>query len=325
MYITSSPAVGSSTAAIRRDRRAAGRGWVYENVPAENQERERGYTMGKPPSPALAAFFQRIHREILPRITRATVPFYVVQNDRIVRDRSGVLLRVGDEHFLLTASHYLKAKVQNSTYLYAGWCEETAIPVPLADAIFHTSEEESRDLAVVKLSSESATQLMSSSTPITLLDVARQCSDEKAYYVVCGYPQEWLRVMPDRIESAPLNYLCATYRGDPLPTDTFMYDARVHLLLDFTRDAYHIQSSQPATLPAKEGIVGISGCGVWRIVGESSHEIKNWKPEDVKLVGIEHRYWQKQGAVAATKVQFLMAFLAESFPQVVPGMNIIYP
>jgi len=276
-------------------------------------------------SPLVRDFFERVEREIVPTIVSATVPFYAVQNDAIVRDRSGVLLQVGDEHFILTASHDLKAIVDNNIYLYVGWCEDQLVPVPIPDAVFHTSEEHSRDVAVVKLSPDSSKKILSSAKPISLRSVGRECTDEPAFYLVSGYPREWLRVFPDRIESAPLNYLCRIYEGDALPLEKFEYDSKLHLLLELSRDGKKITSADDTPIPSKSGIKGISGCGVWRIVGYSPNAMKDWQPEQVSLVGIEHRYWEKQGAVAATRIQHVLAFLAGGFPNLLPAMNIVYP
>jgi len=270
-------------------------------------------------------FLERVEREIVPTILSATVPFYAVQDDNIVRGRSGILLQVGGEYFILTASHDLKAIVENDIYLYVGWCEEDLVPVPIHDAVFHMSDEESLDVAVIKLSTDSTKKILSTSKPISLRNVARKCSDEKAFYLVSGYPKEWLNIFPERIESTPLNYFCLTYKGDNLPLDQFQYDPKLHLLLGFSRDGKKVNSTDDTPIPSKDGICGISGCGVWRIGGYSPNAIKDWQPEQVLLVGIEHTYWQKQGAVAATRIQHVLAFLAGGFPNVIPAMDLYYP
>ncbi len=40
-------------------------------------------------SPLIKGFLQRVQQEVIPKIVNATLPFYAVQNDQIVRDRSG--------------------------------------------------------------------------------------------------------------------------------------------------------------------------------------------------------------------------------------------
>lgn len=276
-------------------------------------------------TPLIKDFLQRVQQEVIPKIVNATLPFYAVQNDQIVRDRSGVFLRIAGDHFILTASHDLKAIVDNNIHLYVGWSEEESAPVPIHDSVFHTSEEDSRDIALIKLTADTAKQVASSSQPISLPTIAQNCEFDNAFYMVSGYPKEWLSVFPDQIESAPLNYLCRPYSGEELPTETFKYDPSVHFQLELQRKAVAVHSLNEVMLPAKEGIKGISGCGVWRIAGYSTEAISSWKPDDVQLVGIEHRYWQKQGAVAATRIEHMLSFLAAGFPQVVPAMRLVYP
>ena len=131
--------------------------------------------------------------------------------------------------------------------------------------------------------------------------------------------------MPEKIESPPLNYLCRLYDGEDLPTAAFRLDESVHFLLEFQQRAFAIHSESEAALPAVEGIKGISGCGVWWICKRSADAMTAWNADDIRLVGIEHRYWQKQGAVAGTKIEFVLKHLSDAFPSTSAAMTIVYP
>src|SRR5260370_37093700 len=89
-------------------------------------------------------FFQRVREEVIPTFDRATVAFYGVQDEGIAINRTGVLLRIADAGFILTASHRLREKVQKSIPLYASWNERTDLPIPLHDSQFHTTDGNSR-------------------------------------------------------------------------------------------------------------------------------------------------------------------------------------
>lgn len=53
-------------------------------------------------------YLRRHHQQIPDVIYGATVPFFGAQNDYpLIQDRTGVLLQIGDRHFLLTAVHEL--------------------------------------------------------------------------------------------------------------------------------------------------------------------------------------------------------------------------
>ena len=107
----------------------------------------------------VAEFFQRVLEEAVPMFDRATVAFYGLRDERFVLNSTGVLLRIADAVFIITASHHLRKKVLNSVPLYVSWNERTDLPIPLHDAVFHSTEEGSRlgerdvvrDLAVIKL------------------------------------------------------------------------------------------------------------------------------------------------------------------------------
>jgi hypothetical protein len=107
-------------------------------------------------SPALREFFDSINSTYLPRIEKATVPILGVQNDRISHDRTGILYRIGGHHFVLTASHKLRQIVGNTIPLYLSLNTLGAEPLPLADARFHSTEEDGRDVAAIWLPLEVA-------------------------------------------------------------------------------------------------------------------------------------------------------------------------
>jgi hypothetical protein len=57
----------------------------------------------------------------LPRIDKVTVPILSIRDDRLSHDRTGVLYRIGDYFFALTASHHLRGTVdKNIPCLYGG-------------------------------------------------------------------------------------------------------------------------------------------------------------------------------------------------------------
>jgi hypothetical protein len=271
-------------------------------------------------------FLHRIRDEVVPRIVKATVPFYAIQDDKIKRDRSGVLLRVGDELFILTASHDLRAIVNHQIHLYVGWDQEEKVPWPIVDSTFNTSEEEIRDIAVVKLSKEAARKLSATYEPISMREVQRHPDRSDAFFIVCGYPQEWLEVAKDHIDSRPLPYLARLYKTGVPPMDQLNFDPSVHFLIDFSKNAVTLGTKQKAgDWPSRDGMKGISGCGVWRIVGHSQDEMKKWRPDDIALAGIQHRVWYTDECAAATRINYAMHFLEESYPEIGPALRIVYP
>ena len=56
-------------------------------------------------NPVFDKFCDTLRKECIPGIENATVTLVAIQDEKIVHDRTGVLYRVGDHHFILTASH----------------------------------------------------------------------------------------------------------------------------------------------------------------------------------------------------------------------------
>lgn len=267
---------------------------------------------------------ERVRDRVLPRIIHATIPFYAIQNDNIVRDRSGVLLRVADEYFILTASHDLQKIIKAKIYLYVGWDKDEQIPIPIHEACFHTTEDDCRDVAVIRLTTEVGHKLSETYSPISLHDIRPERDRTRGLFIVVGYPQAWLRVFPNRIESEPLPFISRLYEGSLRPTAEISYNPDIHALFEFTRDAIQGSEFMKMQLPEFKGIQGISGCGVWRIcdLGASVEEVK---PEKCRLVAIQHRYFEKEGYVHGTWIRFAIERLFAEYPHVASATTLIIP
>lgn len=61
---------------------------------------------------ALAAMFDDLTQRCIGCIDSVTVPIFCVQDEEVRHDRTGVLYRIADHRFLLTASHALREIVQ---------------------------------------------------------------------------------------------------------------------------------------------------------------------------------------------------------------------
>lgn len=280
----------------------------------------------------VAEFFQRVYDEAVPTFDRATVAFYGIQNDRIVKDRTGVLVRIAGATFILTASHDLREIVENNILLYVSWNERTELPIPLHDSRFHTTECESqlgerdvvRDVAAIRLG-ESAVQdiLAGGRTPLNLCDISMNQDRSPALFFMFGFPQAWFRVEQSGPKCLPLVYGTGIYDGEHWSESQVGYDPKVHLLLDFKRDATPASGQTPA-LPGYEGIKGVSGCGIWRVTGLHG-SFGNWKPTQCKLVAIQHRYYEKPGYLHTTWVQYGISRIFDDYPQLKSAATIVYP
>jgi hypothetical protein len=60
----------------------------------------------------ISDLFLRVRDKAFPHIESATVPIYGFQDDEVRHNRTGVLFRIADTHFILTAAHDLQTIVQ---------------------------------------------------------------------------------------------------------------------------------------------------------------------------------------------------------------------
>jgi len=281
----------------------------------------------------VAEFFQHVRDEAVPVFDRATVGFYGVQDNRIVKDRTGVLLRIADVLFILTASHDLREIVQSDIPLYVSWNERTDLPIPLHDARFHTTECDSRlgerdvvrDIAFVKMSNSTAKEILAAGrTPISLRDINMSQDSSPAVFFMFGFPQAWFRVERSGPKCLPLVYGCGIYPGEHWAGSHIAYDPKVHLLLSFRREAIGPIDGQAHTLPGYEGIKGVSGCGIWRVTDLHS-SVSRWRPDQCKLVAIQHRYYEHPGYIHTTWIQYAISRIFDDYPELKSAATIVYP
>lgn len=273
----------------------------------------------------VAEFFQRVRVKAVPRFDRATVAFYGVHNERVVKERTGVMLRIANSVFILTASHYLRENVKNSIPLYVSWNERTDLPIPLHDARFYTTEYDSplgerdvvRDVAAVKLSDSTAREILAAGrTPMSLCDISMSQDRSPGIFFMFGFPQAWFRMEHSGPICLPLVYGCGIYPGEHWAGSEIGYDPKVHLLLDFRREAITPIDGQSHTLPGYEGIVGVSGCGIWRVIDlHGSIDIDRWEPDQCKLVAIQHRYYEQPGYLHTTWIQYAISRIFDDYPE----------
>ena len=89
-----------------------------------------------------ATFLRRVRDEGFRLIEAATVPLYGFQDNQVKQDRTGILFRVADKHFILTAAHRLRKILGAEIPLLADFSVRHRIPIPLVQGKFWMTEEE---------------------------------------------------------------------------------------------------------------------------------------------------------------------------------------
>jgi hypothetical protein len=278
--------------------------------------------MDTKPVPSLAAsFLARLKTEGIPRIEKTTVAFYGVQDEQIKRDRTGVLYTVAGLHFILTASHSLRQIVQNNIPLFIDRADCGALPIPIADAVFHSTEEEGRDVAAIRLSDEVVQRLRPHKEFLTHADVLLTTKQSRALYLLFGYPELWSGLISETaVRSYGLAYTCLPYDGERNP-DAF-FDEDVHVLLGFDQAALCVADQATQQLPR---LHGVSGCGIWRMAELTKEGLQRWRPEDVCLVALQHRWFPQRKYIQGTWLGYALALIRDNYPSVSSAMELVYP
>ena len=276
----------------------------------------------EPLSDRSGEFFATIRKTCLPRIDRASVPILGVQENEIRHDRTGILYRIAGHHFVLTASHDLRQIVEANIPLHLSMNKPGIMPVPLGNAKFHSTEEEGRDIATIWLPPDTAREIAEHKDFLPHNQIDLNGAESRGPFVFFGYPMRWSGhvVGDDYIMSMGLVFASFPHAGPRL--ESAHYDPRIHMLLNFTREAINSLQGRVDKLPK---LHGISGCGVWQVGDMVGNQIKPRDAESVTLVAIQHRWFPDLNYIQATRIRYALGFVVENYPDARAAMNIVYP
>lgn len=269
-----------------------------------------------------STYFNNVEKQCIPRIDRATVSIIGIQQNEIRHDRTGVLYEVADQYFILTASHELQAIVAHEIPLYVS-VNIPGVLLELSDALFHSTEEDDRDVAAIWLPSEIAKEISKYKDFLHHNQIKYSTDDSNGLYMIYGYPMGWAANLKSEnsLQSKALAFAGQPYEGERLPTAKYHPD--VHMTLVFSRDAIRLRDTTQDYLPDPKGI---SGCGIWRVgdIDLQSNSLIPRTADTVTLVGIQHRWFPSLNYLQGTKIRYLMEMILSSYPELEPAMSIVY-
>ncbi len=283
-----------------------------------------------PPSPEeFLAIRQRMISECAPEIVRWTIPFYGWVNDQPVQNGTGVLFRLGDVHFVIAAAHVLDyPAIHNIPYMTGGEGGKlipllikkvVTSPVPVG---YRPEESDMRnddpwDIGIAELAPDTASQL----TPFWRFAQLREAEPSpdapQAIYYVVGYPFQLTEndALARSTETCLLSYVTAIHEGD-----RHSRDQKAEILLEYPLENMDINENS-VHVPRPEGM---SGCGIWRL-NDPSQPLYLWRPSQVKLVGIEHRWRKYHRYLVGTSVRHAVQLILEHYPELRRTTSLVYP
>ncbi len=244
----------------------------------------------------------------------SSVQVFGFQNGKFVADRTGVLFRVADSHFLITAAHKLVNIHGLNIPLFLPPSQQDATPISLSGRMLYTKDRRV-DIAVSELPQSIVERLLPTRTFLGMMDVDLQSHSAPGLYLILGYPSSCTEITAEAVRPTVLKYAAIIYSGDTDGLENF--DPTLHLLLqhdEVGRDA----AGQPLLSPAIEGM---SGGGIWRLLELKPAWNQTWKRSDAKLVAIQNRYIRNQYC-KGTWVRHAIQLIWDSFPLLRPALRL---
>jgi len=267
-------------------------------------------------------FCSKLESAVIPEIQRVTIPVYGIQDGEIKVSRTGVLYRIAGYHFILTASHDLRGTVEAGIPLYVLPNEDDPKgPIlSLREADFHPSEEDGRDVAAIRLTDEVAAQVIPYKSFIQNDRIAPFGRPANSFYYFLGFPQQFVgKALSGALHTNPIGVFCSEYTGDI--SSGICYLPEVHAVLEFESQGICFRNGAELEPP---DIHGISGCGIWRVCEFTREGMERCRPEDLRLVALEHG-WVRGKYVLATRIEYALQFVAARYPELKRSMSIAYP
>lgn len=220
-------------------------------------------------------------------ILARTVPLYALaRGGNPVLEGTGVLMKVADTGFLLSAAHVFAEVIKDGRTVQVG----LAAGLPLLDLggidVELSHDRQDVDLAFARLPDEFTAAIAKHKEFVRLDQVDMDpVPPLPGWYSLVGYPRE----------QSSLDHIKRILESEPMCLNTFLYEK------DLQHDAFTIGTSIALSFSAGElsddngdpvsapGLKGVSGCGMWRVAG-SRDAVANdtWSVDMIRLAGIEH-------------------------------------
>ena len=270
------------------------------------------------------AFVDRLMRECPPVIQRHTIAFFAEQSRKQIQCGSGVLLQIGGRYFVLTAAHVLDLHALHRFPIYLMPDEIGGTVISLDGAKLYSSElpqskdrlDDPMDAGFLELTPRIVSELVSSKTFLPLRDIdPHDAFHRRSWYMTVGYPYEVNVSDHERRSHTSTLFAYASWpyygeRGMP-PNFNPAFDLFVHFMRN---DSTEGDEEIVASIPNPKGV---SGCGMWRLAA-ADKPIELWKPEDVRLVGIQRSWPKDLETLRGVRVFHPLKMLAESLPELNP-------
>jgi hypothetical protein len=281
-----------------------------------------------PPNDAL---IEEMYAAVYEQVKRSLSPIGISdpKTGQIVQHGTGTLFAVGQDYFLVSASHVFGDAVGHDRIIYAydfGEVNEHGtkmIAVQLDGKIYRYEEA---DLGILRMTEESARKFTQRSF-LRLHDVRPKPAFPGWAYIY-GFPREYVKEGPDATNFYnPLNMAAAISLQEPPGVHGF--DPVLHFVLDTSRERMSRTDGEVVQLPDNLG--GISGCPVWQTWWPGEDESSYWRTKRVRIVGIQTGaytrgiYKTKGPLIKASKFEGVLLLIYKSNEALLPVIDMHFP
>jgi hypothetical protein len=216
---------------------------------------------------------------------------------------TGVLVNIGQQHFLFTASHALDKSEHEPLFINS----DTGM-IEISGDVKQTNLEthDNLDVGYVILDPRLAKKLAIKYTFLPQDLIRRKYADESSYYLSAGYPEVNIKAEPENnIIRTGLSFTAHPLAKDHV-YDFYKLDKRLNIALEYSG----VGTDMLTGLKKKNNLTphGISGGGLWHIAIQ-----ENEKKEillDYRLAGVMTKYIKsKYFVLVANNVDIILAAL----------------
>jgi hypothetical protein len=267
------------------------------------------------------SFFQKVKREAYPKLITSTVPIFVVKHKEPEPHGTGVLLSIADRLFLISAAHVFDDPKECGWHIglggltgerFAHLSSARILSSRVPDGAGRSSDP--LDLLAAELPPHVAQELTARREPIRLGDIALDTKDyHDCWYLICGYPRvlSSFKAADKRVEYQPLLLGTVAYKHDRGAINHDKPDK--HIALNFPSSGTMDDFGNPSSSLDPYDPHCVSGCGIWRLT-QPQKPIWAWNKDDLKLVGIEHSWYEKTEVLAGTRIHLLLIAVYRAYP-----------
>ena len=268
---------------------------------------------------------------VQPVVTKYTICVYALQ-DTLKAAGTGVLLQVADHYFLLSAAHVLDFTFYHKLQFYASVdASGFAPPIPLLFVKRRASarstylstqdptlrDDDPLDISVALFERDTALALGARHRFLQIGDLDAAPLKKGSGIYVFGY-LEALTEATETEEGCNLETFPLGYVTTPLQHEPEARDKRKDILLYY--DEHSVTAfGKPAIAPKPKGM---SGCGIWRMVEPPMLPDEAFANQ-VRLVGIQHRWRSKSRYLVGTSIARVLALIHGAYPELRPALNLI--